>query len=202
MVSLSLQQPRLGFQQFSQENHVGIDSIFGLSGSIWPLIVSLVDLLAAQNAGEDIFFKARFLEGQLSSWIPPSGIDRTDSSQEAMLQITRAFKYTSLLKLYKTCLGDSEVDALSSQSAYHSAVDSLLRTSALSGPMSTMLWPLYTVGLYAEIRDQAIIRGIFSKFEERQHMKVVETANEMVKNSWGTVNSARAGRDQHLLLLG
>lgn len=202
MASLSLRQRPLGFNHFPQEISSGFDSIFGLSGSLWPLIINLADLLACQNNGEDISMQARRLEEQLRSWSAPLTIDQTYSGQEAMLQIARAFKYTSLLTLYKMCLGEDYTDAESLKCVYNSAVDSLLRTCALSGPMSTILWPLYTIGLYAESRDQAVIRGIFSKFSERQHMMVVETAHETVRNSWSVPPSAPLGRAHLVLFLG
>jgi len=195
MISLSLRERPLGLEDFPEEICSGIDETFGLAGSLWPMMQSLADTLACKREGQDVSGKARCLEQRLQSWSPDqaqASIDKSDVHMEAMLQIARAYKYSSLLTLYSEIsprLGAEDQELL--YKTYQSAFDSLLRTCVLSGPMSTLTWPLYTVAILAESSgDQNVVQHIFSTLQNRQHIKVVEMASESVSFHWGSATLA------------
>lgn len=208
MVSLSLREQPLGHLATDIEVYPGIDGTFGLLGTFWPFMQKLADVLARESAGKDAWLDVEILIHQLQAWCPEethNALDEGDTDHQAMLQIARAYKYSSLLTLYtrtrtSRSYGGDEIaqdddfngDRERIQKTYRQALDSLLRTCVLSGPMSTLVWPLYTVALRADSTgDKTITQHIFSKLNERQHMQVVKAASDSVKRSWDQTASQR-----------
>ena len=204
MIALSLHENPLVLSHCPHEPSTGVDETFGLAGSLWPMIHSLAAILASKKRGADVEQEAQLLEIQLRSWSIErikDAVDETHVNQEAMLQIARAYKYSSLLTLYSTMpqFEDRE-DVL--QDTYRQAFDSLLRVCALSGTMSTLTWPLYTVALLARsMGDRTIVRHIFSKLIDRQHMKIVEEARDSAIRHWDKTREIQ-DKDNVAILLG
>ena len=203
MVSLSLCEKPLGPLSTDTSVQPGIDGTFGLLGTFWPLMQRLAAVLATcQNPAVGVTsMDVEILAAQLEAWRPEEThptLNEADTDHQAMLQIAKAYKYSSLLTLYTRMrprvsynfpIVDNAdglgYDRSTIQHTYQQALESLLRTCVLSGPMSTLVWPLYTVALLAQtVGDKTITQHIFSKLDERQHMQVVKAASDSVKRSW------------------
>lgn len=198
MVALSLRERPLGFLADADDFAPGVDGTFGLLGTLWPLMQTLAEVLATADSSVEKFDAVSELIRQLKSWCPEAArplLNERDADHQTMLQIAKAYKYCSLLTLLKHTSQSAKAhqvngnndDAFESEIAatYREVLDSLLRACVLSGPMLTLVWPLFTVGMAAEsAADKTITQHIFAKLNERQHMKVVECASEMVERAW------------------
>ena len=200
MVALSLRERPLAFPAEADESAPGVDGIFGLLGTFWPLMQTLAEVMAISNQCVDKFNTVKALIQQLKSWRLEAALpvlDERDVDHQTMLQIAKAYKNCSLLTLlkytsqsvsghHKTCSEDDHVEQEIS-TTYREVLDSL-RACVLSGPMSTLVWPLYMVGISAESdADKTITQHIFAKLNERQHMKVVECASRTVERAWNRI---------------
>ena len=75
-------------------------------------------------------------------------------------------------------MGESGLGVRDIRFVYRQALDRMLRVCILSGPMSTLVWPLHTLAFSAiSDSDKTFIQDLFKKSNERQHMKVVEVAS-------------------------
>ena len=184
MVALSLHERPL-LQSAPDTIGTGwVDETFGLVGSLWPMMHSLADLLARRKHGEDITNEAMVLEQKLQSWAIDTPGGNGDVDEEAMMQIAQTYKYSALLTLYTGCLvpNANQEQVTRTQRA---AIDSLLRVCVLSGTMSTLTWPLFTVAMSStSASDKVVLQHVFSKLLERQHMKVVEGARDKILQTW------------------
>ena len=202
MVALSLRVRPLGFLMEPGQITSGIDGTFGLLGTLWPLMQTLAEVLATSKSYVEKIDEARLLIQQLKSWHPEAALpllNERDTDHQTMLQIAKAYKNCCLLTLLKQTLqiteafhdSRSNIVTLSKEisTTYREVLENLLRACVLSGPMSTLVWPLYTVGMSAKsAADQAITQHIFAKLNERQHMKVVECASQTVERAWNKVD--------------
>jgi hypothetical protein len=217
MVSLSLREVPLRSIYYPPEGYTGVDGTFGLVGSLWPVMETLAVIIALQASGEDITEQAKMLELQLHSWSVQQAdetVKENDINQEAMLQIAKAYQCCSLLTLYSSIVSpeasatnyDDDIRFTQeelSQQIYQQALDSLLRVCVLSGPMSTLTWPVYTIGMLAKSTgDKTIVRRIFATLNERQHMKVVEAASNRVTKHWDLTSSKTDGNRPMAIFLG
>lgn len=196
MVALSLNEPPLGLLNPPPPMQSGVDETFGLAGTLWPLMYRLADLLAKRKHDGAVATDAAELEAVLWSWTVQDGeplkqTTKYDPNWEAMVQIAQAYKYTGLLVLYASGSwhDSSKVDLPSVvgglDDAYQAALNSLLRVCVLSGSMCTLTWPLYTVAMHARSEsDRTLLRQIFDKFHQRQHMRVVLDAKEKASQHW------------------
>ena len=217
MVSLSLHEAPLGSISYPLEDCTGVDGTFGLVGSLWPMMEKLAMIITLKDSGADIIDQAKMLELQLHSWSARQ-VDETanenDVNLEAMLQIAKAYQCCSLLTLY-SCIVSLEASGISydyhnhstreimNEQIYQQAFDSLLRVCVLSGPMSTLTWPLHTIGMLAKSTgDQRVVRRIFATLNERQNMKVVEAASNSVMKHWDQACSKTHGIKPMAILLG
>ncbi|KAL3965312.1 hypothetical protein ACCO45_002316 [Purpureocillium lilacinum] len=149
MIALSLREAPLGLRLRSPIDAAGVDETFGLTGSLWPMMQRLAELLARHHQGECVSREAEMLERELRSW---------SIEQEAALL----------------------------QETYRRAFDSLLRVCVLSGTMSTLTWPLYTVALQARsASDRTLVEQVFVRLQQRQNMRVVEDARRSAATHWG-----------------
>ena len=207
MVSLSLRECPLNFSVAAQELQIGIDGTFGLLAGVWPLMQQLADILAYQTLTSKLLTDIERLVQQLQAWSPEQmheALDERNTDHQAILQIAKAYKYSSLLTLYTrfplSCLPNQSSRVADGhdfgemrtqvEETYRQALDSLLRAGMLSGPMATLVWPLYTVAMSANsIGDKTITQHIFKQLNERQHMQVVKVARESVERSWNHPSS-------------
>ena len=161
-----------------------VDETFGLTGSIWPIMHNLASLLARYKHGEDVTNEALILEQNLLSWSFNSSNSGYDADEEAMMQIAQTYKYSGLLTLYTgLCVPTAHQEHVVAMQ--RAAIDSLLRVCVLSGTMSTLTWPLFTVAMSSTSAcDKVVLQHVFSKLLERQNMKVVEGARDKIIKMW------------------
>ena len=186
MVALSLHEcPLLACVPISIDTSQ-IDETFGLIGSIWPIMHNLATLLARHKYGEDVTHEALVLEQDLISWPIDLANSTYDRDEEAMMQIAQTYKFSGLLTLY-TGLDVPTTNKERVVAVQRAAIDSLLRVCVLSGTMSTLTWPLFTVAMSSTAAsDKVILQHVFSKLLERQNMKVVEGARDKILQIWTT----------------
>lgn len=181
-----------------------MDTVFGCTGRLWPLMHRLADIVRRTREGEDMTREAELLATGLEAWSIDSS-PCADAYLEAMVQIAQAYRFCGLLVLRTVILSDvgSSVVADRDREIYRAAFDCVLRVCVLSTPMATLTWPLYVVGkLATSMSDRTVIMHIFEQFLEKHHMKVVDGARNAVKAYWG---QRSRGQDwQHLapVLLG
>jgi hypothetical protein len=204
MIALSLQKAPLGLPYNPELSSGSIDSIFGLTAGLWPTMHLIAQVLANKDQvilDEVVLSQARDLAKQLSdtqtiessAQHPASGQAEVDL--EALLQISNAYRASVLLVLHHEVLNTQDPEILNR--VYRQALDSLLRIAALDGPMatySTSVWPLFTVGKYAQSgSDRTILRHIFMKIYRRHHMKIVHTAEQSMNQLWRAEVDDNAG---------
>ncbi|KAJ5100599.1 fungal specific transcription factor domain-containing protein [Penicillium angulare] len=166
-----------------------MDTVFGCTGRLWPLMHRLADILGRAHLGEDMRRESQQLMDSLQAWSIESSPD-PDAYLEAMVQIAHAYKYSGILMLRAAIPRDEndiryEYVRSQDQEIYRLAFDSVLRVCVLSTPMATLTWPLYVVGRMAtSASDRTLILHIFSQFKEKHHMMVVDGAKNAVQNHW------------------
>ncbi|CEJ59626.1 hypothetical protein PMG11_08243 [Penicillium brasilianum] len=165
-----------------------VDTVFGCTASLWPLMHHLADLMGRARLGDDITEDSKHLMAELHAWSIESSFG-TDAYAEAMVQIARSYKFCGLLMLRQAVHGQKpkhhKNSTLQGDEEYRSAFDSVLRVCVLSLPMATLTWPLYVVGkLASSTSDRTVILHIFSHFLEKHHMKVVDGARAAVQAHW------------------
>lgn len=204
MIALSLRKAPLGLP-YNPELSLGtIDAIFGLSAGLWPTMHLIAQVLANKDQvimDEAILKQARNLTEQLSETqtieFPAQhpSIGQPEVDLEALMQISNAYRASVLLVLHHEVLKTQDPEILNR--VYRHALDSLLRIAALDGPMatySTSVWPLFTVGKYAQsASDRTILRHIFLKIYRRHHMKIVDTAEQSMNQLWISEVNRNAG---------
>jgi hypothetical protein len=165
-----------------------VDTVFGCTASLWPLMHHLADLIGRARLGDDIIEDSKHLMAALHGWSIESSFG-TDAYAEAMVQIARSYKFCGLLMLRQAVHGQNpkhhEYSTPQGDEEYRSAFESVLRVCVLSLPMATLTWPLYVVGkLASSTSDRTVILHIFSQFLEKHHMMVVDGARAAVQAHW------------------
>ncbi len=181
-----------------------IDAVFGLTAELWPTMHLVAHMLANKDqvmVDEVISLQARNLATKLSETqtvdypIQHHEEGQAEVDLEALIQISNAYRASILLVLHHEVLKTQDPDILTR--VYRQALDSLLRIATLDGPMatySTSVWPLFTVGKYAQsTSDRTILRHIFLKIYRRHHMKIVDTAEQSMKQLWIAGGESRTG---------
>ena len=197
MTALSLHEQPLLAASIAGTETGEIDEIFGLAGSLWPMMHALADLIARRRSGQDVTAEAALLEQRLSSWSFNRNSGSTDVDEEAMLQIAQTYRHSGLLTLHSGSLLEdgSTLQRQRIEETHRAAIDSLLRVCVLSGTMSTLTWPLFTVAMSStSASDRIVLQHVFSKLLERQHMKVVEGARDKILETWTSEGSSGARR--------
>ena len=192
MVALSLQQAPLSGSCYPEQAGEIVDEVFGLTAI--PMMHRLAHILAIKKQYQIdaiIQTQAATLAQELIEWRPGqrSDVDKlkddNDVDQETTIQIANSYRFSALLVLCNEVLNRQAPEYR--YQIYHQALESVLRTAALDGPMATLVWPLFTVGKYSQSpADRTLLRHIFLKLFNRQHMKVVETASNSMKLMWNT----------------
>jgi hypothetical protein len=144
MIALSLHTTPLGSPYKVETAYEKIDPIFGLTTRLWPTMHLVAQVLANKETSvvnDETMARARHLVDQLSE--PDTVVDferqcaneniRVDT--EALIQIANAYRTSILLILHHEVLDTQDTETL--KSVYREAIDSLLRVSALDGPMAT-----------------------------------------------------------------
>ena len=183
MIALSLRQPPLDAMYCPGAVGDGIDEVFGLTTSLWPAMYRLARVLADDSMAINQHEYAQ-LANDLMEWrMDTSTAGESDVNMETTVQIADAFRFSALLLLHMA--KNPAPVSLEMPQLYRKALDSVLRTAALDGPMATLVWPLFTVGILSRSgSDRTILRHIFLKLFQRQHMRVVEMASNKVHTMW------------------
>ena len=192
MVALSLGRAPLSLSYHAECVAGDVDEVFGLTAPLWPMMHELARILALQDvdAMDDIArADAITLVERLEQWRidEVNGLqaanDNNAVDHETTIQIADAYRLSALLVLQNEVLNDQSIPR--NDEIYRQALDSVLRTAALDGPMATLVWPVFTVGRYARSSsDRTVLRHIFSKLFKRQQMRVVESASEKMQLMW------------------
>jgi hypothetical protein len=160
-----------------------MDTVFGCTGRLWPLMHRLADIIGRIREGEDMTHEAVVLATSLEVWSIHSSRS-ADAYLEAMVQIAKAYKFCGLPVLLSIS-GESSTATERYWQIYQPAFDSVLRVCVLSTPMATLTWPLYVAGkLATSMSDCTAIMHIFEQFREKHHMMVVDGARNAVKAYW------------------
>ena len=185
-----------------------VDTLFGLVGDLWPIIHRLASLVevkrnldkedAASPTGEeknnmraDFETNTNSIELALQQWIPkipPSVVTLENSADDSRLQSimnnAEAHKQASFVFLYRNLLSLPRSDQ-KVQTPTKQTLQACLRVVIFSGPMATLVWPLFTAACEAtEDVDRNVARTVFRHLETRQGMNNIVTAWEVCEEIW------------------
>ena len=186
-----------------------VDTLFGLVADLWPIIhrlASLVDVkhnLDKQEASSparddktstmrsDFETNTTSIELALQQWIPklpPSAVTlenpADDSRLQSIMSNAEAHKQASFVFLYRNLLSYSRSDP-KVQTPTKQALQACLRVVIFSGPMATLVWPLFIAACEAvEDVDRNVATTVFRHLETRQGMNNIVTAWEVCEEIW------------------
>ncbi|CAF9905021.1 MAG: hypothetical protein ALECFALPRED_010661 [Alectoria fallacina] len=185
-----------------------VDTLFGLMADLWPIIhrlASLVDVKRnldkeelqspghdkANNLRADFETNTTSIELALQQWVPklpPSVVTienpGDDSRLQSILNNAEAHKQASFVFLYRVILSYPRSDP-KVQTPTKQTLQSCLRVVIFSGPMATLVWPLFTAACEAvEDVDRNVARTVFRHLETRQGMNNIVTAWEVCEEIW------------------
>lgn len=137
----------------------------------------------------------------LTSWTPPSAhalplvVDAEDDQALACSHLTTACTHTALAYRHSGLLllcqaSHMSPDALEAQEHLTLAIMHCEATIASGGPVTGLLWPLFTAARYTtNQRDKARVRRIFAELQNRQGMVNIERAWATIIHLWSAPNS-------------
>lgn len=185
-----------------------VDTLFGLVADLWPIIhrlASLVDVKRsldkeemnspghdkANNLRADFESNTTSIELALQQWIPkmpPSVVTlenpADDSRLQSIMNNAEAHKQACFVFLYRTLLSYPRTDS-KVQTPTKQTLQACLRVVIFSGPMTTLVWPLFTASCEAvEDVDRNVARTVFRHLETRQGMNNIVTAWEVCEEIW------------------
>lgn len=185
-----------------------VDTLFGLVADLWPIIhrlASLVDVKRsldkeerqspghdkANNMRADFETNTNSIELALQQWIPklpPSVVTienpADDSRLQSILNNAEAHKQACFVFLYRMTLSYPRSDP-KVQTPTKQTLQACLRVVIFSGPMATLVWPLFTAACEAvEDVDRNVARTVFRHLETRQGMNNIVTAWEVCEEVW------------------
>ena len=193
-----------------------VDTLFGLFGDLWPLIHRLTSLVEVKRnldkhdgtpAAQDeklATMRADFetntstIELALQQWIPklpPSvmTVDNPadDSRLQSIMNNAEAHKQAAFIFLYRNLLSLPRSDQ-KVQTPTKQTLQACLRVVIFSGPMATLVWPLFTAACEAtEDVDRNVARTVFRHLETRQGMNNIVTAWEVCEEIWRRSDSGQ-----------
>ena len=102
-----------------------LDTVFGCTGRLWPLMHRLADIVGRLREGEDMTHEAEELAASLEAWSIET-MPTADAYLEAMFQIAQAYKYCGLLVLRTILCDDCPSEATGrDREIYRAAFDSV-----------------------------------------------------------------------------
>ena len=202
---------------------ISVDTLFGLIADLWPLIhrlASLVDVkrnlkkeeLASPgqektiNMLKDFETSTSSMELALQQWIPkisPAVIaienPADDSHLQSILSSAEAHKQAALVFLNRNLLSHPR-NSSKVQTSTKQALQACLRVIVFSGPMATLVWPLFTAACEAiEDKDRDVARTIFKHVEARQGMNNIVTAWKVCEELWRRSDNSQSDVDWRLV---
>ena len=186
-----------------------VDTLFGLVGDLWPIIHRLTSLVEVKrnldkhesstppedekinNMRADFETNTTTIELALQQWIPkvPSSVvtldnPSDDSRLQSIMNNAEAHKQASFVYLYRSLLSLPRSDQ-KVQTPTKQTLQACLRVVIFSGPMATLVWPLFTAACEAvEDVDRNVARTVFRHLETRQGMNNIVTAWEVCEEIW------------------
>ncbi|MCJ1352109.1 MAG: hypothetical protein MMC33_002093 [Icmadophila ericetorum] len=185
-----------------------VDTLFGLVADLWPILHRLASLIEVKrslekeelnNPGQDktnsmrsdFDNNCRNIELSLQQWIPkiPASMvavetPADDSRLQSVLNNAEAYKQAALIYLYRDILSHPRSSS-KVQTPAKQALQACLRVVIFSGPMATLLWPLFTAACEAiEDVDRNVARTVFTHLESRQGMNNIVTGWEVCEEIW------------------
>ncbi|KAI9701102.1 MAG: hypothetical protein M1836_001771 [Candelina mexicana] len=181
-----------------------VDTLFGLFGDLWPIIHRLSHLYSlkqklekaespekAADIRHEIDTSAPTLELALHQWTPkfsaslaPSESPVEDSRLQSILNNAEAYKQAAFVYLFRDIQGLSR-HSPKVQTHAKQALQASLRVVIFAGPMSSMLWPLFTAaGEAIEDVDQNVARTVYRHLEGRQGMQNIVNSWDVCEEVW------------------
>lgn len=186
-----------------------VDTLFGLVGDLWPIIHRLASLVEVKrnldkhemssppgdermnDMRADFETNTSSIELALQQWIPkiPASVvtlenPADDSRLQSIMNNAEAHKQASFVFLYRNLLSYPRTDQ-KVQTPTKQALQACLRVVIFSGPMATLVWPLFTAACEAsEDVDRNVARTVFRHLESRQGMNNIVTAWEVCEEMW------------------
>ena len=190
-----------------------VDTLFGLVADLWPILhrlASLIDVkhsldkeeLASPGLDKTNSMRSEFdtntanIELALMQWTPktPASVisletPSDDSRLQSTLSNAEAYKQAAFIYLYRDVLSHPRISQ-KVQSAAKQALQACLRVVIFAGPMTTLLWPLFTsaCGAIEEV-DRNVARTVFRHLESRQGMNNIVTGWEVCEEVWRRVDA-------------
>ncbi|KAI9849361.1 MAG: hypothetical protein M1838_000196 [Thelocarpon superellum] len=183
-----------------------VDTQFGLVSDLWPIIHRLghlqslrqeIDRRERESPGrvesmrQELETQSATMELALHQWVPklPGSLVATDTSADdsrlqSILSNAEAYKQSAFVFLFRSVHGYPR----KTPKVQHHAKLSLqacLRVIIFAGPMSALLWPLFTAGCEAvEDADRNGALTVFRHVENRQGMQNIVQACETMEAVW------------------
>ncbi len=184
----------------------GVDSVFGFTGDMWPLLHRLSYLhelrkaldTPARLAHDEVAGKrAEFetlssnIELALHQWTPKVPISlisadptHDDARVQSSVSHASATREAALVFLARTIQGQPRSSGAVQVAVKH-ALQACLRVVVFGGPMTALLWPLFTAACEAvDDVDRGAARTVFRHLESRQGMQNIVAAWEVVEEVW------------------
>ncbi|KAI9808212.1 MAG: hypothetical protein M1825_004669 [Sarcosagium campestre] len=183
-----------------------VDTIFGLFGSLWPIVHRLSTMLdlkreiekqehqdakKAASMRNDFENTCATIELALHQWtpkVPAPGVATEnlgdDSRLQSILSNAEAYKQAALVYLFRTVLGHPRTST-KVQTHAKQALQACLRVIIFAGPMSAITWPLFNAACEAvEEVDRNVARTVFRHLENRQGMQNIMQSWEAMEETW------------------
>ncbi len=188
----------------------GVDTVFGFTADLWPLVHRLTQLLemrkeldvsasassdhAAATAQRSEFESScASVELALHQWAPqllPGAMSAVDASPaedartQSILSHAEATRHAALVFLARNVQRQPRSSQRVQAPAKH-GLQACLRVVVFGGPMSALLWPLWQGACEAlDEVDRNVARTVFRHFESRQGMQNIVHAWQIVEELW------------------
>ncbi|KAI9820514.1 MAG: hypothetical protein M1832_003705 [Thelocarpon impressellum] len=193
-----------------------VDTQFGLVGDLWPMLHRLahlhdlrqeIDRRQQQSPGriepmkQDLETQAATMELALHQWAPKlghaSGLVSPDTSMEdarlqSILSNAEAYKQSAFVYLFRS-VHNYPRKAPKVQHHAKQSLKACLRVIIFQGPMTGLLWPLFTAACEAvEDVDRNVARTVFRLVELRHGMQNIMHAWKVVEEVWQRVDEGDA----------
>ena len=185
-----------------------VDTLFGLLTDLWPVLHRLASLMEikltlekeeAANPGHekttamrsDFDTNTSNIELSLRQWTPkipvtviPVDNPADDSRLQSILNNAEAYKQAASVYLHRDILSHGR-SSPKVQAPTKQCLQACLRVVIFSGPMATLLWPLFVAASEAvEDVDRNVARTVFRHLESRQGMNNIVTGWEVCEELW------------------
>ncbi|BFZ65256.1 hypothetical protein YB2330_006419 [Saitoella coloradoensis] len=183
-----------------------VDDVFGLSGSLWPIIAKLCRVAAAASGQamswgsptvkheEDPLIaaaqgraywlsEAEQLEQDFLNWQQP-GSNTADPEWHSVVQAAEAWRYAALIYLYRR-LYNLPACHMSVQGCVTPALNCLSKICTFGGRMAALLWPVVVVACECVTQsDRALAMVVLDRVGRVQGMGNVVKAKDVVRRAW------------------